>query len=203
MRLRELMSTRLLRRAPGLPWPAAVAVNLALRGIIYGVVLHALLDPDAPQYVDKAIGSRGLVLIPASLVLPLIHWAWRRGGRYPIWTDNLYLSIFALDMGGNLLDLYDRFFFFDLVTHTHGTGVLTVVVSELVRGPVTAGLAVAQVVLILLEAQEYYSDVLFGLRNVRGPWDTLNDLLAGVAGSLAYGAAYAALRRVGWINRRS
>lgn len=180
-----------------------MAVNLALRGIIYGVVVHALLDPDAPQYVDKAIGSRGLVLIPASLVLPLIHWAWRRGDRYPIWTDNLYLSIFALDMGGNLLDLYDRYVFFDLVTHTHGTGSLTVVVSEVVRGPVMAGLAVAQVVHILLEAQEYYSDVLFGLRNVRGTSDTVNDLLVGAAGSLAYGAMYAALRGVGWINRRS
>lgn len=197
------MSIRALRRAPGLPWPAAVAVNLALRGVIYGVVLHALLDPDAPQYVDKAIGTRGLVLIPASLAMPLIHWAWRRGEPYPIWTDNLYLSIFALDMGGNLLDLYDRYFLFDLVTHTHGTGALTVVVSELVRGPVAAGLAVAQVVHVLLEAQEYYSDVWFGLRNVRGTWDTLNDLLVGVAGSLAYGAMYAALRRVGWINRRS
>ena len=197
------MSIRALRRAPGLPRPAALAVNLALRGIIYGVVVHALLDPDAPQYVDKAIGSRGLVLIPASLVLPLIHWVRRRGGRYPIWTDNLYLSIFALDMGGNLLDLYDRYFFFDLATHAHGTGALTVVLSELVRGPVAVGVAAAQIVHVLLEAQEYYSDEWFGLRNVRGTWDTLNDLLVGVAGSLAYGAMYAALRRVGWINRRT
>ena len=28
--------------------------------------------------------------------------------------------------------------------------------------------------------------MLFGLRNVRGTWDTVNDLLAGAAGSIVY-----------------
>ena len=192
---------------PSVPRPAAIALNLALRGVIAGVIADALINPDAPRYIDKAIGTRGLVLIPASLVIPAVHWWRRRRGddraRYPVWTDNLYLSIFALDMGGNVLDLYDSWFYFDLVTHTHGTGALSVVITELARGPVLAGVGLAQIVHVLLEAQEYYSDVLFGLRNVRGTWDTVNDLLVGVVGSLAYGAAYAALRGVGWVNRRS
>ena len=52
--------------------------------------------------------------------------------------------------------------------------------------PVLSAVGAAQIGHIALEAQEYYSDVLFGLRNVRGTWDTVNDLLAGAAGSLVY-----------------
>ena len=37
-----------------------------------------------------------------------------------------------------------------------------------------------------LEAQEYYTDVLFGTHNVRGVSDTVNDLAAGLAGTGAY-----------------
>lgn len=183
---------------------AAIGLNITLRLLITGVIVDALLNPDAARYSGKAIGTRGLVLIPASLLLPAIH-RWRgRADPYPFWTDNLYLSIFALDMGGNLLDLYDRYFFFDLIPHSHGGGAITIVASEILRAPVLVGVGVSQIVHILLEAQEYYSDVLFDLRNVRGTWDTLNDLLAGVAGSLVYGAIYAARRRgVGWLSRRS
>ena len=45
-------------------------------------------------------------------------------------------------------------------------------------GGVYHAIGAAQIGHIALEAQEYYSDVLFGLRNVRGTWDTVNDLLA-------------------------
>jgi hypothetical protein len=199
-------------RHPTCDWAAVrmrgvgLGLNLVLRLIVIGVVADALLQPDAARYADKAIGTRGLVLIPASLVILVVHlWQRRRGrgGRYPVWSDNLYLSIFALDMGGNLLDLYDRYPQFDLISHFHGTGAVSVVISHLFRLPVLAGIGVAQVIHILLEAQEYYSDVLFGLRNVRGTWDVVNDLIVGVAGSLTYGALLALARRRGWISRRS
>ena len=172
----------------------AVGVDLALRLVIVGVVADALLNPDAARYAGKGIGTRGLVLVAASLVLPALYRFGRRR-PYPIWTDNLYLSIFALDMGGNLLDLYDRYVYFDLIPHAHGTGAVTVVLSELLPVGVLGATGVAQAAHILLEAQEYYSDVLFDLRNVRGTWDTINDLLAGLAGSAVYGTAYAVLRR--------
>jgi hypothetical protein len=54
---------------------------------------------------------------------------------------------------------------------------------------------VAQLAHIALEAQEYYSDVWFGLRNVRGTWDTVNDLLAGAAGSAVYAGMLGEWRR--------
>jgi hypothetical protein len=172
-----------------------VGVNLALRAVIVGVVLDALLNPDDGRYAGKGIGTRGLVLVAASLLIPALQRTTRRGERYPLVTDNLYLSIFALDMAGNYLDLYNRFVLFDLIPHFHGTGATSIVLASLLRRPLLAGVGLAQIVHIGLEAQEYYSDVLFDLHNVRGTGDTINDLVAGAAGSLTYAGIVAAIRR--------
>ena len=92
----------------------------------------------------------------------------------------------TLDLLGNHFDLYDRYTYFDAIPHAHGTGAATVVAAQLGDLPVLSAVGAAQIGHIALEAQEYYSDVLFGLRNVRGTWDTVNDLLAGAVGSLLY-----------------
>ena len=165
-------------------------VNFTLRAVIVGVVLHALLNPDDGRYAGKGIGTRGLVLVAATLLVPVLQRTTRRGERYPLVTDNLYLSIFALDLAGNYLDLYNRYVLFDLIPHFHGTGAASIVLASLTRRPLLAGIGLAQIVHIGLEAQEYYSDVLFGLHNVRGTWDTVDDLVAGALGS----AVYAGLR---------
>jgi hypothetical protein len=167
-----------------------VLVNALLRGTMLGILGEALLHPDDPRYAGKAIGTRGLVMVPLSLVVPVMHAA-RRRARYPVWTDNLYLSIFALDLLGNHFNLYDRYKYFDAIPHAHGTGAVTVVMAELLDLPPLSAVGLAQLAHIGLEAQEYYSDVLFGLRNVRGTWDTVNDLLAGAVGSAAYAALLA------------
>jgi hypothetical protein len=162
-------------------------VNLSLRGVIAAVLVDALRRPNDPRYRDKAIGPRGLVMIPASLLFPVaqLHPA-RKRRPYPVGVDNLYLSIFALDLAGNYFDLYDRFMYFDAIPHAHGTGAFTVAAAELLDLPPLSAVGVAQLGHIGLEAQEYYSDVLFDLRNVRGTWDTVNDLLAGAVGSMLY-----------------
>jgi len=165
--------------------------NLTLRAFIGFVLADALRRPDDPRYAGKGIGTRGLVMLPASLLVPSVRHLRRVRGRYPVWTDDLYLSIFALDLAGNFLGLYDRYTHFDAIPHLHGTGAATWVVAELFELPALSAVGVAQLTHICLEAQEYYSDVLFGLHNVRGTWDTVDDLLAGAVGS----AAYAGLRR--------
>jgi hypothetical protein len=73
-----------------------------------------------------------------------------------------------------------------------------VAAAELLDLPLLSAVGVAQIGHILLEAQEYYSDVWFGLRNVRGTWDTVNDLLAGAAGSVVYAGIAGRL----WHGRR-
>lgn len=178
--------------------PIGAIVNVVLRTTIVGILADALLRPEDPRYRGKAIGTRGLVMIPLGMLVPVAHAS--RGQRgaarpYPIWTDNLWLSIFALDLAGNYFDWYDTHRYFDAIPHAHGTGAATVVAAQLADLPALSAIGAAQVGHVLLEAQEYYSDVWFGLRNVRGTWDTVNDLLAGVAGSLAYGAALAWWRR--------
>jgi hypothetical protein len=175
-----------------------VLVNLLLRASIVAVLAEALARPHDHRYAGKAIGKRGLVMIPLSLVVPGTHALRTRAGAahpYPLWADNLWLSMFALDLAGNHFDWYDRYRHFDAIPHAHGTGAATVAVAEVLGLPPLSAVGVAQLGHILLEAQEYYSDVWFGLRNVRGTWDTVNDLLAGAAGSAAYAAALAWARR--------
>jgi hypothetical protein len=170
------------------------ACNVLLRATIVAILGEALMRRHDPRFEGKAIGTRGLVMMPLSLVVPLAHRLWPRRRQYPVWTDNLWLSIFALDLAGNHFDLYDRYRYFDAIPHAHGTGAATVVFAELLDLPPMSAVGVAQLAHIGLEAQEYYSDVWFGLRNVRGTWDTVNDLLAGAAGSLAYAALLGRLR---------
>lgn len=172
----------------------SATVNALLRGTMLAILGEALRRPDDPRYTGKAIGTRGLVMIPLSLVVPAMH-AVRGRDRYPVWTDNLYLSIFVLDLLGNHFGLYDRYKYFDAIPHAHGTGAATVVMAELLDLPPLSAVGLAQLAHIGLEAQEYYSDVIFGLRNVRGTWDTINDLLAGAAGSAIYAALLARARR--------
>jgi hypothetical protein len=172
-------------------------VNALLRASILAVLAEALRHPQDHRFAGKGIGQRGLVMIPLSLVVPATQLARRRAGdarRYPLWTDNLWLSIFALDLAGNHFDWYDQYRHFDAIPHAHGTGAGTVVAAELLDLPPLSAVGLAQLGHILLEAQEYYSDVRFGLRNVRGTWDTVNDLLAGAAGSAGYAAALAWVR---------
>ena len=160
-----------------------------------GILAEAIVRRHHRRFSGKAIGTRGLVMIPLSLAVPLAHLRRPRRGDYPIWTDNLWLSIFVLDLVGNHFDLYDRYRYFDAIPHAHGTGAATVVAAELLDLPPLSAIGLAQLAHIGLEAQEYYSDVVFGLRNVRGTWDTVNDLLAGAIGSMAYAALLARLRR--------
>jgi hypothetical protein len=136
-------------------------LNLGLRAWIVAAIVEALRQPDDPRYRGKAIGTRGSVMIPASLLFPLAQLLpRRRRRRYPLGTDTLYLSLFALDLAGNHFGLYDRYRYFDAIPHVHGTGAVTVAAAELFDLPPLAAVGVAQVGHILLEAQEYYSDVL-------------------------------------------
>jgi hypothetical protein len=136
-------------------------------------------------------------VVPATgLTLPLLWLVGRRPRRpYPHAHDSLLLSITALDLAGNVLDLYDRHRYFDLIPHAHGTGALTVEIAWLLGLPMRRAFALATLGHALLEAQEIASDVLFGYRNVRGWWDTAGDMAAGLAGAAVYGALYEQLVR--------
>jgi len=172
-----------------------IVAMLVLRALLLAAIVAVLAAPaDDPRFEGKGIAPRTAVVFVASLLVPA---AWLVRGRrepYPGWIDALWVSVFVVDLGGNVLDLYNRFAYFDLVPHGHGTGAATVVAAWLWRLPLLSALGVATAGHVLLEAQEYYSDVFLGLRNVRGIWDVVNDLLIGLVGSLVYGAIYARAR---------
>lgn len=162
-------------------------VNILIRlGIIY-FLGEVMLLPDDPRFAGKAIPIRNLIIVGTlSLLFPLLHFVKKKWKEYPLWLDNLYLSIFWLDMAGNSLDLYDTYFYFDLLPHMHGTGAIAAVFFGAFGLRAIWAVVTANVIHILLEGQEIFTDIFFGTHNVRGSFDTINDVIAGIIGSLVY-----------------
>ena len=167
---------------------SGVALNVAMRVSIGYFLLETLRHPDDPRFAGKAIPVRNLVVVGGlSLLMPALYlWRRQRKKPYPVWTDNLYLSIFWLDMAGNSFNLYNRYLHFDLIPHAHGTGAIAVVFQRVFDLSPTAAFGAANGLHALLEAQEYATDVFFGTHNVRGWWDSAGDVAAGLLGSALY-----------------
>jgi hypothetical protein len=188
-----------MARARNLPSPIWI-INVALRVAIVGFAIEALIAGDDPRFVAKGIATRDLILAAATVTLlaPAVH-AWRRRARpYPIWADTLLVSMIALDMAGNSLNLYAQPWRFDLIPHAYGPAASLAALRLLGIGWLPAILTVNGVH-VLLEAQEALGDVLFGTRNVNGWWDTMTDLAAGLTGTVVVVLAF----RGRWTRRRS
>ena len=173
----------------------ALAVNLGLRGAIVGMLASVVRAGQAdPRFVGKGLAPRfAFVGLPATLAIPAAWAVGRARGRrdpYPTAMDDLFLSVLALDMAGNVLDLYDGYKHFDLIPHGHGAGAATVLIAWAFAAPMPTAIRAATIGHVLLEAQELAGDVLFGTRNVRGWWDVVGDLGSGVVGTLVYAAVW-------------
>jgi hypothetical protein len=153
---------------------------------------EGLLFPDDPRFAGKAIPARNaIIVLTFSLLFPVLYRRTKRWDRYPFWLDNLYLSIFWLDMAGNSFNLYDSYYYFDLVPHFHGPGALALVLLVGFNLHWLAAMGASHILHTLLEIQEYYTDVLLGTHNVRGVEDTVHDLAAGLVGMAVYVGLYA------------
>jgi len=146
-----------------------------------------MLLADDPRFAGKAIPIRNLIIVLSfSMLFPILYFWKKKWKRYPIWFDNLYLSIFWLDMAGNSFNLYDTIYYFDLIPHFHGTGALAAVLFGAFSFSALSAIGTANIIHMLLEAQEYYTDVFFGTHNVRGTFDVVNDMTIGIIGTIAY-----------------
>lgn len=175
-------------------------LNVLLRLSIAFFLVEVLRNPDDPRFAGKALSVRNLVIVGGlSLLFPAFHFFGKKlppsGRTYPVWFDNLYLSIFVLDMLGNSLDLYDSYEYFDLLPHFHGSGAMAVVLRSLTPMSPLSAAGLANMIHVALEIQEYYTDLLVGTRNVRGTYDVLNDLAVGLAGTVTYSGVFAFFQR--------
>jgi hypothetical protein len=98
-------------------------------------------------------------------------------------------------MAGNSFDLYERFPNFDLIPHFHGAGAITVVLAGAFGASPLNALGLATIIHLLLEIQENYTEILFGTRNIKGPYDSINDLTAGLIASVVYLGVFLFARR--------
>jgi len=120
------------------------------------------------------------------MVFPALYFVWKKWRSYPVAYDNLYLSVFWLDMLGNWLDLYNVLRDWDFLPHFHGPGALALNWRSLGRHSVLASTGVANMIHATLEVQEYVGDLLGGTQNVQGAGDTAKDLAAALLGSWTY-----------------
>jgi hypothetical protein len=164
-----------------------VLANIALRLMILIFTVDALVNAGDPRFAGKALGPRNVgILLGLSMLFPILHFIYKRWKRYPVWYDNLYLSIFWLDMAGNTLNLYNSVEWWDHIPHFHGPGALAMVlVGAFAMAPLAAA-GFATMLHLLLEINEYYGDVLLGTHNVRGIADSMNDLAYGLLGVVVY-----------------
>lgn len=164
-----------------------LAINLLTRAGILYFLFEVILNASDPRFAGKAIPIRNfLIVITLSLLFPALYYLKRYWQKYPYWLDTIYLSIFALDMAGNSFNLYDRFFYFDLIPHFHGTGVIAAVLFMAFKLSPVSSVGTANIIHTLLEIQEYYTDVFANTHNIRGTFDVINDLLVGILGAIIY-----------------
>ena len=185
------------REAPGADTVRALgwAVNGALRlALLYFTLEVALSGPGDPRFEGKNLLARNATVLVLALALPAVQLLRGRWERFPVWYDALYLSIAAVDMVGNSLNLFDTRQNFDVIPHFHGPGAFAVMLAGAFGLGLGSAIALANLMHAALEAQEWLGDWLFDSRNVRGVWDSVRDMAVGLVGSVVYPVVWRWLR---------
>jgi hypothetical protein len=165
-----------------------------LRLGILAMSVDAIVNGSDQRYAGKSLGPRDVIISFGFAMLFPLFWKLRYRKRewreYPWWYDDLYLSIFFVDMLGNSLNVYNAWLEWDHIPHTHGPGALAIVIAGAFGFPILTGIGLATLLHVVLEIQEFYGDVLLGTHNVRDLQDQMNDLLCGVIGVIVYGIVW-------------
>ncbi len=168
------------------------------------MTVDALINGNDDRYSGKSLGPRDvLISFGFAMVFPLfwkLRYQKKDWSAYPWWYDDLYLSIFFVDMLGNSLNLYNTWEHWDHIPHFHGPGALALVIAGAFGEPIVSAIGISTLLHVILEIQEFYGDVILHTHNVRDTQDSMNDLLFGVLGVLVYGAIW---YRASWLQRRA
>ena len=168
-----------------------VALDIAVKVALIGLLAHAVLNPDLPQYDGKAMAGRAIVFPIAAFGVPILWFAVGRGRPYPYLVDLLVTAPFLIDVVGNALDLYDTIEWWDDLNHFMNWALLTAGVAIALSwtrldGLVRFGLAVgfAAVAAIGWELAEYVTFIRDSDELATAYTDTLGDLVLGTLGGV-------------------
>lgn len=174
--------------------PLKIIVNVALRMTILYFMAEILLNPRDPRFENKGQSLGGLIVILIlTLLFPVFHFLKHKWREYPFWYDSLYIFVYWLDFAGNSFGLYENIRYFDKVPHFVSPGALAVIFRGAFGQTRLEGFGLANVIHILHEAEEWYGDKFFGTENVQGIDDTVDDLMAGIVGSIVFLALHSVL----------
>lgn len=175
-------------------------LDIAVKVALIGLLLHAVANPDLPQYSGKAMSGRALTFPIAAILVPVIWLIGFRRRPYPALVDLLITLPFLIDVAGNALNLYDTIEWWDDFNHFFNwvllTSAVALVLSETGLGRLNCfGLAIgfAAVSAIAWELAEYVTFIRDSSELATAYEDTLLDLTLGTLGG-AVGAAIVGLR---------
>jgi len=174
-----------------------LVTNLGVRALLGYFGAEALkvtiTDPSDRRFAGKGIAIRNALLLSSfSLLLPGLYANSDRYDRFPWISDALLLTVPVLDMAGNSFDLYNDYGWFDSVAHFYGNAAVGALMTLFMAGrgsepPLIRWLTAAggtTFLHVLLEMQEYWTDLWFGTHNVEGLEDTEGDLASGWLGTV-------------------
>jgi hypothetical protein len=183
---------------------SALAVDVALKLALVGLLVFAVARQDLPQFHGKSMTGRAASYPVAALVVPVAWWLVRRRRpvAYPFAVDILVVLPFFIDTVGNATNLYDTISWWDDVNHLVNwailTGAFAIVVRRARLSPWTVfGLSVGfgATTAIVWELLEYVTFIRDSPERLTAYHDTLGDLALGLSGSIVAASVAARSRR--------
>ena len=173
--------------------PIGALLNLALRSGIVLMTIDVLIHQADERFAGKGLAPRDILIsLVLAMVFPLfwrLRWAKREWSKYPWWFDDLYLSVFFVDMLGNELGLYDTSWWSN-IPHGYGPAALAIVFTGAFGLTLLEGMGLSSMLHIWLQVEEMYGDILFGTHNFRDKVYEMNQFLYGLAVTLVFGAVW-------------
>jgi hypothetical protein len=186
-----------------------LVLDIAVKVALIALLLHAVANPDLPQYSGKAMTGRALSFPIAAFLVPVVWWFRFRDRPYPADVDLLFTTPFLIDVVGNALGLYDSIEWWDDANHFFNWMLITSAAALVLRSTglgrlncFALAVGFAAVSAIAWELAEYVTFIRFSSELATAYTDTLGDLTLGTLGG-ATGAAIVGLTSQRAIGSRS
>lgn len=175
--------------------PVGALVNILLRIAILAMSVDTIVNASDPRFAGKALAPRDVIISFGFAMLFPLFWRLRYRRRewreYPWWFDALYLSLFAFDMAGNSLGLYNSHpGTFNDITHTYGNFALTIVLAGAFGFTTLEAMGLATMMHVVLQVEELYGDIYLHTHNILGIELEYQQFIGGMIAVLVAGALW-------------